>query len=691
MDPKVDETNSPILKTAKMNNQRGLDMNNFEIYFQATKKKLGAQKRMKAIISVLSTVAIAIATLINLLSGINIAKAGNEFTQISADVTTSPSHVVQQEDEPVSMLNSYVLNGDFVELLPDDYNLIENGDFQDGYTEWVKVSGMSEGTDFGNPGNPPPAAVFGVIGLNELSQTFTVDEPGTISISYDISIFFASVRVGWDLILDGEIVHSEDQGFVGGNGDWRTETFYETLSSAGEYTLLFRSETSTYRREAQIDNVVVQVNGGLPAKWDIDAGMSPGKDTGNPSPAAVFGAEGEDLLSQTFMVDEPGTITISYDVWGKVGNEAVGWDLILDGEIIHYDPPERISIGQQDRWVDKTFDKVIPSAGQYTLLFKANRPYRFENAAQLDNVIVLVNGEGPRETKIEDPYVLAPNKDSCSGLGGDDLADTQAWPGDPINSRNGNLSYKQTDLAMPILGCVLKFQRYYASDAIDMYSSTMGHGWTHNYDMRLHFTNTTVDGTIEVQAHNGSRFPFYDNGDGTFSPYPGIKADLVFDGTHYVITGFNQKVYTFDSEGKLLEKSDPNGNAIIFAYDANGRLETASQGSRLLTYVYDANGRLSTVTDNLGRDVELGYSDDNNLTVVTNTLELETHYYYSATQPANPIHYLTEVVAPSGETVNKTAYDQEGRANQQWDGAGNLLIDIDFSQENIRVVTENGL
>ncbi|KAA3657088.1 MAG: hypothetical protein DWQ04_29135, partial [Chloroflexi bacterium] len=289
---------------------------------------------------------------------------------------------------------------------------------------------------------------------------------------------------------------------------------------------------------------------------------------------------------------------------------------------------------------------------------------------------------------LEENMIWGHDDNACFDSG---LMSTRGSAGKPIDTFNGNLNFKSTDLSIPVQGCQLQFTRSYISAATDVYTTTLGHGWTHNYDMRLHLSGTALSDTVELQIPNGSRLPFYDNEDGTFTPYAGVTAELTQISNTYVITSSNQKIYTFDSLGLLLEQQDANGNVITFTHNVTNQLTRVAQGSRYLDYTYNLDGRVSTVTDNLGRDVELGYNNDGNLVVVTNTLELETNYYYSATQPVTPTHYLTEVVDPSGVTIEKTAYDAEGRAYQQWDGEDNLLVDIDFSLENTRVVTENGI
>jgi RHS repeat-associated protein len=258
------------------------------------------------------------------------------------------------------------------------------------------------------------------------------------------------------------------------------------------------------------------------------------------------------------------------------------------------------------------------------------------------------------------------------------------WAGGPINTRNGNLSYQETDLVIPVKGESLAFRRAYASEAVDVYTTTLGYGWTHNYAMRLH----VGDDMVELQAPGGSRLPFFDNGDGSYSPYAGVTAELVYDdgAGEYTVTGFNQATYIFNDQGQLVEQVDPFGNSITFTYD-NGRLAQAAQGSRYLTYSYDqTSGRLIEVGDNLSRTVSLNYDGNGDLVSVTKPLDLISTYEYSGTT-----HLLTKVTDPSGRIIEETAYDGEGRAYRQWDGEGNLLVEIDFSQADRRVVVENGV
>ncbi|MCP5094729.1 MAG: hypothetical protein GY943_04170 [Chloroflexi bacterium] len=583
----------------------------------------------------------------------------------------------------------YILNGDFCDIVIGS-NLIENGDFQepgyydDGSTTYFPKWTVETGMTIGDDGNGNIYATFDE-SSNVITQSFDVDTLGIMEISYDhfVSPFFREVK--WRLKFNDEIVASGDGE---GGRRWETHTVTYAVTELGEYTLEFYTISGI--SEARLDNVDVHME--VLTHWQALAGMSIGHEAGNgnPEPSIIFSLQGDsdddmtNAISQTFSVGVTGTLSIEYDYYKAGGTYLAGWKLIYNEVVIDAQPDSTSSSGTS--WAQVEHDVLITQTGEYTLLFHSiGKDGAHEIPTQIDNVMVLVNGQGPplaEEPPIIDSTVYGAYTSCSVNLGEQHLASTQGWLLDPINSRNGNLSYQVTDLSIPVRGCPLEFQRSYASAAVDVYTSTLGHGWTHNYDMRLHLTDTAISGTVEVQAANGSRLPFYDNGDGSFTPYAGVLAEMQQIGSTYVITGSNQKVYTFDDQGLLQKQEDPYGSAITFTYNTNNQLISAAQGNRSLTYVYDGQDRLTTVTDNSGRNVELGYDTFGDLTIMTNTLELTTDYTYSGTT-----HLLTEAIDPSGRTIHKTDYDAQGRAYQQWDGEDDLLAQIDYSLPDKRVIT----
>ena len=210
------------------------------------------------------------------------------------------------------------------------------------------------------------------------------------------------------------------------------------------------------------------------------------------------------------------------------------------------------------------------------------------------------------------------------------------WAGDAISTRMGNYHYNQQDFSIPVLGDPLRFERSYNNQTIGLYTTSMGHGWTHNYAMGLTFPDNP-DGkasTVIVEGYRGSRFRFMDNGDGTHEPFPGVWATLTRTLTlpyTYTLTGVDQSAYVFDDAGRLAEMCTPWGHAVTLVYSGTrlARVEDAT-GERFLAFEYDDDGRLVEVRDPISRTVRYGYdADTGDLVVVTDTLTHTWTYVYT--------------------------------------------------------------
>ena len=269
--------------------------------------------------------------------------------------------------------------------------------------------------------------------------------------------------------------------------------------------------------------------------------------------------------------------------------------------------------------------------------------------------------------------------------------DTQGYGGDPINTRTGGFDYSFVDLSIPTIAGPLSFQRTYSSLATELYTMTLASGWTHNQDVRLIFDDdpTGEAGVVWFKAHTANQYYFTDNGNDTFTPYPGVLASLTYDAGsgQYQLVETSQNVYTFDGEGKLLAWSNPQGYSFTYTY-SNGQLDwvTAPDGQRYLAFSYNEQGQLVTVEDHTGRQVTFGYTNDN-LTSVTDVLEGTWVYQYD--DPNFPNH-LTEVIDPRGKTEIYTVYDAQGRAVEQYNGSGEKIIDISYNSDGTTTVEDGG-
>jgi RHS repeat-associated protein/CSLREA domain-containing protein len=254
---------------------------------------------------------------------------------------------------------------------------------------------------------------------------------------------------------------------------------------------------------------------------------------------------------------------------------------------------------------------------------------------------------------------------------------TNAYVGGPINTQTGAYDYSSIDLSLPTTVGELFFQRTYSSQAITKHD-LLGPGWTHNHDIRLIFPNSPlgVDGQVLFKAHTANIYKFYDMGDGTYNPHPGLTASLTRTSVsplRYEVKDTTDSVFVFDETGKLLTYSNPEGQTWDYTYETNGKLDRviADGGFTFLDLAYDPqNGQLTSVSDQTGRSVVYEYDPNGNLEIVLDVLgQPWTHKYED--QP----HLLTKVEAPGSVTVERIEYEQ-GRAVRQYNGEGKLVVEI---------------
>jgi hypothetical protein len=114
-------------------------------------------------------------------------------------------------------------------------------------------------------------------------------------------------------------------------------------------------------------------------------------------------------------------------------------------------------------------------------------------------------------------------EDPLSGI----FAETCHSVAQPINTSTGNYNYQTTDFSIATVGQPLRFERTYNSSPLNNLlpdTRPLGVSWTHNYDLNLTLTADKggEPAMVILKAPHGSRLRFIDNGDGTYSPYPGV-------------------------------------------------------------------------------------------------------------------------------------------------------------------------
>ena len=257
---------------------------------------------------------------------------------------------------------------------------------------------------------------------------------------------------------------------------------------------------------------------------------------------------------------------------------------------------------------------------------------------------------------------------------------TQGDCGDPIDTRTGVFSFATPDLSIPTSAGNLVFQRTYSSGAVNDFTQPLGYGWTFNQSAHLIFPSDPggMQSYIQFQDLLGNRNLFKINGDGSYSPGPGVLAVLTASGSGYVVTTPEQAKFNFDSNGKIISLSDPQGHTFEYAYDSQGRLSeiAADGGTRYIGISYDAQGHIVSVYDYTGRNVTFSYDLAGDLASSTDLLGHVWTYTYDSS------HRMTKETDPSGVQAIRTDYDMNGRAYQQFDSKDNLLTRIVYNADD---------
>jgi RHS repeat-associated protein/uncharacterized repeat protein (TIGR01451 family) len=273
------------------------------------------------------------------------------------------------------------------------------------------------------------------------------------------------------------------------------------------------------------------------------------------------------------------------------------------------------------------------------------------------------------------------------------LVERQRILGGPINTANGNYAYIQSHPSLPTIGAPLAFSWTYNSlnsgayPDLPAFGSPMGVGWSFDYNIRLNFG---VTGTVILESPRGTNVQFRETKDGFQAPplvCGTMESELTGNGDQlYNVTSHNQTTYVFSDTGRLISRTDPQGNEFLFEYDElTGNVSRVSEpvSGQFLIFTYDSNGRLTKVTDTLSRMTQFGYNQLGHLTVVTDTRNQVWTYEY--TQLPGGEYVLSHVVDSDGRTVEETQFDSWGRAISQTYGAQSLTIEYDGLR---RVVTD---
>lgn len=251
--------------------------------------------------------------------------------------------------------------------------------------------------------------------------------------------------------------------------------------------------------------------------------------------------------------------------------------------------------------------------------------------------------------------------------GGNEAANEYMCPcmlGAPVNAATGNQSEEQTDLVLNGRGPALAITRSYNSlvAAEGKGTGTWGAGWSGPYGAHLEFNKES--GAITVVEENGATVSYAVAGflyvSGSWIQATLVKGEIEKK-AYYTFTLPNNEVSLFNSEGKLIEQTDRNGNTITLSYESGKLTKVKDAAGRELKFAYTAGGQVESIEDPLGHKVKYGYESGN---LVSVTLPGEEGPRWKFKYDVS--HQLTEMTDGRGG-VTKTEYDEKHRVKKQTD------------------------
>jgi len=219
-----------------------------------------------------------------------------------------------------------------------------------------------------------------------------------------------------------------------------------------------------------------------------------------------------------------------------------------------------------------------------------------------------------------------------------------------INFATGNKYVSKTDYRIETSGVSLSFDRSYNSQVTT--SSILGYGWT---TTGLEHLQVTAENIILVEQ-DGRYVYFFDNGQGQWINESGKQRVITTVGSDYLLTEYNGATKTFDSNHRLVRKTDKNNNSLTYTYTGDELTAVSDNFGHTLSFSY-TSGKLTTLSTPAG-DFIYTYAGDN-LTSVTKPDGTSRQYIYD---DPNDSHNLTGIIDENGTRILTVAYDDQDRA-----------------------------
>ncbi len=221
---------------------------------------------------------------------------------------------------------------------------------------------------------------------------------------------------------------------------------------------------------------------------------------------------------------------------------------------------------------------------------------------------------------------------------------------EPVNTATGSLTELATDLRLPGPGAAFEWMRSYNSQ--DTATGALGLGWSHAFDAAITVANTTT-GELDYHAGSGQHTHFTKISGGTTGAASyGAKG---FDGAMQRLSDNSYKLTTRDQR--------------VFSFDSNGKLTQIKPRFRPATTLSYTSGKLASITDSAGRTITLTYSSSDPSLIERVTLPDSRYVQYGYT--SGRLTSVQDARDPlSHYELQNVQYDSQGRVTSEQNGTG---------------------
>ena len=259
------------------------------------------------------------------------------------------------------------------------------------------------------------------------------------------------------------------------------------------------------------------------------------------------------------------------------------------------------------------------------------------------------------------------------------FASTQLYITDhKINFGVGNKYEQITDVQIPGSGHALSFTRTYNSQS-DI-ETELGYGWTGTFSESLIIESDQ----ISLTQPGGRVVQFADDGTGHWINETGRKRTITSTANGYQLEEPSGAIKLFDSTGKILSKTDKNGNPLTYTYVDDDLIIANDEGQTLNFDFDDTSGNLISLTGPTGV-FSYTYDENNNLKTVTKPDAGVIEYVYD---DSNDLHNMTGIINEESIRELTVEYDTDDRVTNSSKATGESEVTISYPSLFTREVTD---